>query len=314
MPQTPKRCYLAGADLSAAAVELNDLFGWYALWVTGQHMCAPREQVVNWCQQVAKQADELTFALGLDDGNRPGPHFQDALLHLAVAWPHPEETTVGPDREGQARHMLGRLAREAQPELFHATERGEAYDPGRDVAWECIGSRLGAALRILQLLASRAGDTEPPKGRPPEAARNHLFYQLAGTYERLFGCLPSASSSTVTNAQRDAGEKRSTLPKGPALTWFRALLKLVGERASDALPLCAPNGPTPDGDLAALLGELVSLTATAARSKALDGLAHWIREASDGQARRPPEPNPEADDPDVTPTSFEAIFRRRFAP
>ncbi len=310
LPQTRKRSYVERADLAAVAEGINKLFGMYALWAAGEHARAPRHEVRDWCQQVARQADELTFALGLHRPSQIGKH-EDALLHLAVAWPHPEDAREGAGREWHARHTLDRLARHAQPELLKATQLDRAHDPGREVAVECIGTRLAATLGVLQLLASRAADytaSHVAKGGTPQEARKHLFCNLADTYECLFGCLPGAPSHTRTTAEEAAGERRSTLPKGPALEWHRALLRLIGTRAAEMLPLCAPGGPVPDIDRAVLLGELVSLAAAAAKGKAGDGLAHWIREGSADRARRLPEPPHEADDLDFTPTPFEDIF------
>lgn len=309
LPQTPKWRYMPGADLSTAAVELNELFGWYALWAAGQHARAPRNEVRDWCGQIAGQASNLMHALGLDCGSLPGKRFEDVLLHFAVAWPDPDLTTGGPPRELQARHMLDRLVYRAQPELFEA-ERDLTSDPAREVAWDCIGTRLAATLRLLQLPAERSQGhyaSRVAKGGTRQEARKHLFCNLAGTYERLFGCLPGAPSHAATTAEQAAGERRSTLPKGPALEWHRALLRLIGARAADALPLCAPSGATPDADRTVLLGELVGLAAAAAKGKAADGLAHWIRESSAIVARRPPVVT-EVYTPDHPPTPFEDLF------
>jgi hypothetical protein len=310
LPQTRKRSYVAGADLAAAAGELNKWFDRYALGAAARNARAPRHEVRDWCHQVARQAGELTFALGLDRRLQSGQH-EDALLHLAAAWPHPEDAMEGAGREWYARHTLDRLVGEAQPELLKATQRDGAHDPRHEVAWKSIGARLAAALGVLQLLATRAGDynaSRVAKGGTPQEARKRLFCNLSGSYERLFGCLPGAPSHTRTTAEEAAGEGRSTLPKGPALEWYRALLRLIGTRAGEMLSSCGPGSQAPDADRAALLGELMSLAAAAAKSRAADGLAHWIREGSAERAQRGPEPPPEAVDPDFTPTPLDEIF------
>lgn len=310
LPQTRKRSYVAEADLAAVAEEMNKLFGWYAIWAAGEHARAPRHEVRDWCQQVARQAGELTFALGLDRQSQPGQH-TDALLHLAVAWPHPGEATECADRDFHDLGTLARLGGKAQPELLKATQLDRAYDPSRNIAFECIGDRLAATLGVLQLLATRAGDytgSRVRKGGTPEKARKRLFVSLGGVYERLFGRLPGAPSHTRTETEKAAGELRLTLPKGPALEWHRALISLIGTRAGEMLAPCSPGGPAPDADRATLLGELVSLAAAAAKGTAGDGLAHWIRDGSAARAQRLPEPSPDAHDPDFTPTPFKEIF------
>lgn len=310
LPQARKRSYVAGADLAVVAGEMNKWFDRYAFGAAAQRARAPRHEVREWCRQVARQAGELTLALGLDRQSKPGQH-TDALLHLAVAWPHPEDATENAGREWHARGTLAHLAWQAQPELVKATQLEQAHDTERQVAYECISKRLAAALGVLQLLASRAGDytaSHVAKGGTPQRARKRLFCNLAGTYERLFGCLPGAPSHTATKAEQAVFNGRESLPKGPALEWHRALLGLIGTRAREMLSLCAPGGPAPDAGRTVLLGELVSLAANAAKGKAGDGLAHWIREGSADKSRRLPELPPEADDPDFTPTPFEEMF------
>ncbi len=310
LPQTRKRSYVAETDLAAIAEELNKSFGWYAIWAAGEHARGPRHEVRDWCRQVARQAGDLTFALGLDRQSQPGQH-TDALLHFAVAWPCPGEVTECAGREVQDLGTLARLGGQAQPEFLKATQFDRAYDPSRKIAFECIGARLDAALGVLQLLATRAEDytaSRVRKGGTPEKARKRLFVSLAGTYERLFGCLPGAPSHTASKAEQAAFGGRESLPKGPALAWHRALISLIGTRAGEMLPLCAPGGPASDTDRATLLGELVSLAAAAAKGKAGDRLAHWIRDGSADRAQRLPEAAPDADDPNFTPTPLEDLF------
>lgn len=313
LPQSRERRYVAGADLAAGAAAINEALGWYVLWAAGRHERAQRNEVRDWCHAVAKQAEGLLTSLALG-GAEPGSATQeDVQLHLANGWPYPSEDTGGPATELYDKHRLHRFVGTAQPELLKATVLDHAHDPVREVSFDCIGPRLGGTLRVLQMLATRAGDhyaANAKRGKPPEEARKHLFCNLAGIYERLFGCLPTVPAPTVSKAKRAAGELRETLPSGPALAWFRALMTWLGQRAADARPSYTSDGSTPDPEKVALLDVVTTLAVDAAKGKAADGLAGWIREATDEWerlARSKHEPIQE-DSPDFEPTSLEELF------
>lgn len=309
LPRSEQRPYLAGADLAAAAAELNEAFEWYALWAAGQHNRAPHGEVRDWFGQVAGQATDLLHALGHDRPALCDRGFKDVITHLMDARPHPGSATGGPDRERDAQHDLERLTRLAAPDAFAAAERDHSPNPAWEAAQEIINTRLKATMELLHLLASRGAERRgalvTQGGRDPEEARKHLFVNLARQYEHLFGKLPGAPSPTPTKTERAAGERRQSLPKGPALDWFSALLALVGTQAEQALPSCQLGGAAPDPDREKLLRELLDLSATARKGKAQDGLAHWIREAASACVK--PRPPTELD-PDFAPTPLGKTF------
>jgi len=193
------------------------------------------------------------------------------------------------------------LARRAMPEAYVQTEREGASNPGWEIANACIKERLKATLDLLQLFATRGAahhaSLVKQGGREPEEARKHLLVNLAIQYERLFGRLPAAPSPTLAAAEQAAWGGRESLPKGPALSWFRALLDLIGTGAAESLPHSQSAGAAPDSDREVMLRELIDLAAAARKGKAADGLAHWIRDAAAICAARPlakskPDPGP----------------------
>ncbi len=313
LPQPRGRRYVAEADLAATAAAINETLGWYALWAAGKLEKAQRNEVRDWCHAVAKQAEGLLTSLALAGAEPGGATHEDVQLHLVNGWPYPSEDTGGPAKDLYDKHRLHRFAGTAQPEMLKAKVLDHAHDLVREVSFNCIGARLGGTLRVLQLLATRAGHhyaAHAKRGKTPEEARKHLFCNLTGIYERLFGCLPTVPAATVSKAKRAAGELRETLPSGPALAWFRALIAWLGQRAADARPSYAPGGSNPDPEKVALLDVVTTLAADAAKGKAADGLAIWIREATDERerlARFKREPIQE-DDTDFEPTPIEELF------
>lgn len=252
LPQNKRRAYLPGTDLPAAAAELQETFAWYALRAAGEHSRATRSELRNWFKQVSGQATDMLLALGHNRADPSGASFEDVLLHVAVIRPHSGSVTDAPGDELYAQQKLERLARLAAPEAYALAKQQGASFPAWEIAQESIGARLNAMLALLQLLSDRGAThyaARVAKGGQPEKARKHLIADLAGHYERLFGRLPGAPSATPTKAEQDAKERRASLPKGPALDWFRALLDLIGTRAKDALPACQPGGgrPIPTG-------------------------------------------------------------------
>ncbi len=306
-PQSKWPPYLTGTDFAAAAGELNEAFEWFALFATGQHRRAPHTEVRDWFKQVAGQATDLLHALGHDRPPLDAHGFQDVVTLLIVAKPHPD---AGPERERHAQHRMERLARRAMPDAYSQVEREGATNPGWEVANHCINERLKATLELLQLLATHGARHHSALvkwgGREREEARQHLMVILAGQYERLFGRLPAAPSPTMPAAEQAAWGGRETIPKGPALAWFRALLDLIGTRAAEALTHAQPGGAAPDPNRVAMLRELVDLATAARKGKAADGLAHWIRKAAAIQARHPP-PVEIAPDPHFTPDPLEEL-------
>jgi len=310
LPQTKRLAYLPGTDLSAATMELNKKFEWYALWAAGEHSRATRSERRDWFKQVSGQAADMLHALGHDRAAPSGASFEDVLLHLIVTKPHPGSVTGAPGEEWYAQHKLERLVRFAAPEACALAKQQGASFPAWETAQESIGARLHATLELLQLLGDRGTKhwaARVAKGGQPERARKHLVANLAGQYERLFGRLPGAPSATPTKVEQDAKEKRASLPKGHALDWFRALLDLIGTRATDALPACQPGGAAPNPDREKLLHEFINLAVAARKGKAADGLAHWIRDGATAWAQRPP-PIIFVPDPDFTPTPLEELF------
>ena len=296
LPQSKRLPYAADADMVAAAAKLNEAFEWFALWSVGEHKRAPHHEVRDWFNQVADQAAGLLHALGHDKPALADHGFQDVLTHLIVTKPHPSEKA--PLRERHAQHKMEALARRVMPEAYVLAEQDGESDTGWEIANDCINKRLKATLELLQLLASRGtvhhASLVKKGGRDREEARKHLFTGLADQYRHLFGRLPAVPSATVPKLQAGLG-KRQSLPKGPALDWFGALLDLVGARAAEALPHCQPGGAIPDPNREAMLAELMGLEAAAGRGKASDGLAHWIREAAAILAKRPPSAKPTAE-------------------
>lgn len=298
--------YLAGTDFAAAARELNKAFEWFALFATGQCNRASHSAIRDSFCQLDDLATGLLHALGHDRPHLAPQGFQDVLAHLIITMPHPDR---GPP-ERHAQHRMETLARRAMPEAYAQREREGVSNPGWEIANLCLKDRLKATLELLQLLAPRGaehhGALVKKGGRERKEARKQLMVILAGQYERLFGKLPKVLSGTPTKAERAAGELRPSLPKGPAMAWFRALLSLIGTRAAEALPHSQAGGTAPDPDREAMLRELVKLNAAASEGNA-DGLAHWIREAVLIRAKHPPPV--ESDDPGFTPPPLEELFR-----
>ena len=291
LPQTKRRSYVAGTDLSAAAVQLGLAFEWYALWAAGQHRHAPRHELRDWFKQVVGQTTDLLHALGHDRPALSDRGSYEMMVNLIVTKPHPGAVTDGPDRERNAQHDMERLACLAAPDLYAAACRDNADESGWDAACNGINKRLKPMLELLRLLAGRGAEHHARRvtrgGKKREVARKDLFVCLAGQYERLFGTLPGAPSATITRAQEASGNRRTTLPKGPALDWFKALLDIINTEANAALPTYQASGMTPNLSTEMLLGELITLTAAARKGRAGDGLAHWIREGAAEWARRP---------------------------
>ncbi len=180
------------------------------------------------------------------------------------------------------------------------------------MCWESIGERLSATLQLLEFLAERGAKFHAGRikhgGSEREEARKRLFYLLAGEYKGLFGTLPTGGSPTVSPAVE--GEPRETLPGGPAIRWFSALLGLVGERARAAVQPREPATHMPQiADCNALLAELVALVSAAkGKSGKSDALAHWIREGSADWARPREKQQPEFHDPDFDQPSLDEPF------
>lgn len=309
LPQSKRLPYVAGTDFAAIASELNSAFGWFALFATGQHRRAPHSEVRDWFKQVAGQATDLLHALGHDRPHLAAHGFQDVLTHLIVTKPQPDGGP--PKREQDAQLRMETLARRAMPEAYAQAEREGASDPGWKLANDSINKRLKATLELLQLLATRGaghqGALVKKGGREREEARQNLMVLLTGHYKRLFGKLPKVLSATPTKAERAASGARDTIPKGPAMVWFRALLDLIGTRAAETLRHSQSGGAAHDPDREAMLRELIKLAVAAQKSRAADGLAHWIREATAIQAKHPTLVEI-APDPDFTPIPLEELF------
>lgn len=291
LPQSNRLPYVKNADLSAAAEELNTAFERFAFWSAFQHRRAPPSEVRDWFSQVADQATGLLHALGHDRPFLAEHGFYEVINHLQND-AKPRLDGGPPDREQHAQHRMESLARRAMPEAYAKEEREGESNPGWQIAQNALKDRLKPTLELLHLLAKRGAACNAARirkgGREQEEARKHLFVALSQAYARVFGKLPAAPSATPTKAEKDAGELRASLPKGPALNWFGALLDLVGTRAAEALPHCQPGGAAPDPDRAGMLCELMGLAAAAKKGKAADGLAHWIRGAAAVCAKNTP--------------------------
>lgn len=286
--------------LPAEAARIGRAFEDYSIGKRMLGRIAPEALKRDWCKVVARQAHDLLLALGHLDDVRPGSggiRFRDGMQILGQHWPG-----RGPD--GNDRYRLERMAWRLERERLQA-ERRNGEDGVTKVWWHFMNERMPAALEILELLARRGADGYAQHvkkgGRDRDFARNSLFCNLTGSYQHLFGVLP-----TIGRANAPDESTRATIPVGPSLDWFDGLFVTVRHRARNLGHLPEAAEPASDADLDPQYAVIVTLAEQTLNSgKHADALAKAMRAGVKGWLARP---EPEPADPNFKPTPLVEIL------
>ncbi len=288
--------------LPTEAGTITEAFELYSVWKRVQGRASPEAAKRDWCAAVARQAHELRLALGhLADANtNNAAQFRDGMQILCDHWP------IGKS-DGGAASRIERAAWRIEPRRMQAARlRGD--DGVRTAWWHFMGERMPAALLMLEVIAQHSADAYAAGvkhgGRDRDHARRSLFCQLAGSYERLFGTLPSISQANAP----DEGE-RYFIPTGPAMAWFGELFRVVQKRARELGRWPGAPATIPDSDLDPDYRVIVDLAEWASsKGGGSDALADAIRGGATGWLKRPA---PEPHDPTFEPTSLDEILNSR---
>ncbi len=288
--------------LPSEADKITRAFEWYSMWKRVQGRNSPEAAKRDWCATVAKQARELRLALGhlVDASTSNAAHFRDGMQVLGDHWPDGES-------DGVAAFQLERAAWRIDPERMRAA-RLEGDNGVRTAWWHFMGERMPAALFMLEVIAQHGADAYAAGvkhgGRDSEHARRKLFCELAGSYKRLFGALPSISQA---NAPDEGG--RCFIPSDPAMAWFGELFRTVQRRARKLGRWPGAPATIPDDDLDPEYRVIVDLAEWAlSKGGGSDALASAIRGGATGWLNRPA---PEPHDPTFEPTSLDEILNGR---
>lgn len=288
--------------LPAEADAITGLFEWYSVWKRVQGRASPEAAKRDWCAAGARQAHELRLALGrLADANTSNAvHFRDGMQILGDHWPAGRS-------DGGAASQLERAAWRIEPSRMQAA-RLKGDDGVRTAWWHFMGERMPAALLMLEVLAQHGADAYAARvkhgGRDADHARRSLFYKLAGSYERLFGRLPSISQANAP----DEGE-RDFIPSGPAMAWFGELFRVVQTRARELGRRPGEPATILDSDLDPDYRVIVDLAEWAlSNDGSSDALAGAIRRGATDWLNKPA---PEPHDPTFEPMSLGEILNGR---
>jgi len=291
---------MPSGELPAEAERVGQAFDTYSIGKRLLDRVAPEALKRDWCQSVAEQAHDLLLALGHLDDRRIGAggiRFRDGMQTLGLRPPVP-----GSERD---KYDLESLAWRIDPSRMQR-ERLAGNDGVTDVWWHFMHQRMPAALEMLELMARRGAEgyaghvTEG--GRDRLRAREALFCDLAGSYERLFGKLPA-----VGRADAPDEDERVSVPAGPSLVWFDGLFRKVQQNARRLGRWPGALDQIPDADLDPQYGAVVELVDETLASKYADILAEVIPAGAKRWLNRP---EPELPDPDHELPSLDDILGR----
>lgn len=291
---------MPAGDLAAEAERIGTAFEWYSIGKRALGRDSPEALKRDWCKAVARQAHDLLLALGQLEGARPGSsgvRFRDGMQVLGQHWP-------GRETGGDDRYHLERMAWRLEPERLQA-QRIKGEDGVGEIWWHFMGQRMPAGLEMLEVLARRGASGYANQvtrgGSDKELARNALFCKLAGSYERLFGALP-----TIGRADAPDEDERATVPAGPSLEWFKGLFRVVQLRARNLGRRPGTAGPVPDAHLDPQCAVIVAVAKWSLNTgKHADALTNAIRVGATGWLNRP---EPEPADPVFKPTPLNNIL------